>query len=195
MESLRSANDNLDLEQAIRQHRGIIYRCISKVLHSFPQYLDPATTDDIFQEVCMLLIEKLSKYDPTRGAKLSTFIGMIATHATIDFLRRERRKSRNGSRVDVDHLLEMASPYESPEVAATGKDLRKHLLAAREKLPPFLQRAFDLEIGEGVADTYRLANEMGIKRGTVFSRRAKLKEKLAAALPEEWQESLAKKAA
>jgi len=195
MELAQETNDNLDVEQAIRQHRGIIYHCITKVLRSFPQFNNSDVADDIFQEVCILLMEKLRKHDPARGAKLSTFIGMIATHATYDFLTKERRKSRHGPQVDIDHLVEMADPDASPEETVIGKDLERNILAARKQLPPSLRRAFDLEMTVSITDPRELADAMGINRKTVYTRRAKLRERLASALPEDWQESLAKKAA
>jgi len=74
----------------------LIYRCIRKVTRSFPKLLDRDDEREIFSNLLLALLSndrhKLRCFDPKRGSRLSTWLGLLATHAAYDYLRALRRE-------------------------------------------------------------------------------------------------------
>ncbi len=115
-------NQGVAWSELVRRYRALIYRCISKVTLRYAPTLASADMDEIYAEVMIQLVRddmhKLRIYDPTRGAKLGSWIGMLAVNAAYDYLRSAGRRpvlNREGNLVDpneehdrspLDHLLE-----------------------------------------------------------------------------------------
>jgi RNA polymerase sigma-70 factor (ECF subfamily) len=77
--------------ELVRRYRPLVFRCITRVTTRHAPDLAAADLDDIHAEVLARLVKddmrKLRMYDPARGARLSSFIGMISINAAHDFLR------------------------------------------------------------------------------------------------------------
>ena len=67
--------------ELVRRFRPLIYRCITKVTLKYAPSLGSADLDEIYAEVLMQLVRddmhKLRLYNPARGTKLGSWIGMI----------------------------------------------------------------------------------------------------------------------
>lgn len=115
-------NQGVAWNELVRRYRALIYRCISKVTLRYAPSLASADLDEIFAEVMIQLVRddmhKLRIYDPGRGAKLGSWIGMLAVNAAYDYLRSAGRRpvlNREGNLIEsseehdrspLDHLLE-----------------------------------------------------------------------------------------
>ena len=153
------------------------------MLSKFPGLNTQQNADDVFQETCFALMKKLENFDPARGAKLSTFIGMIAKNAAYDFARKQGRQARLHSyNNEEEEFARAASPVANPEQSLRRKELTILLLAAREKLPPFLQEAMDYNLAGNPEDTAAYAEAKGISETSVFTRRSKMVAKLRKAM-------------
>src|SRR6266576_5433598 len=77
--------------ELVRRYRPLIYRCITKVTLKYAPTLGNADLDEIYADVMMQLVRedmhKLRIYNPQRGTKLGSWIGMISVNAAYDFLR------------------------------------------------------------------------------------------------------------
>lgn len=196
MNRLRNIAEELDLtdlDAVIRKHYGLMYRYIIKVLSKFPVYNTQANADDVFQNTCILLMQKLQQYDAARGVKLSTFIGIIATHAAYDFLRAAMR-TPTAKKVDdtgegIDLLATMPSDETSPEEAVAKAELVSLLLNVREELPESLRNALDYDLfGTDEPDLY--AEKKGLATGTVYSRRKKMQDAVRVLLEERYGDKI-----
>ncbi len=172
-------NQGVAWAELVRRYRALIYRCISKVTLRYAPTLASADMDEIYAEVMIQLVRddmhKLRIYDPTRGAKLGSWIGMLAVNAAYDYLRSAGRRpvlNREGNLVDpneehdrspLDHLLE--------------KERWDHL---NEMLTDFTDkdRTFvDLYYRRGL-EAEQIAEEMQISLKTVYSKKHKIRAHL-----------------
>src|SRR3954467_13939027 len=86
-ELLRHAlrNDARGWTELVRRYRPLIYRCITKVTLKYAPSLGGADLDEIYADVMMQLVRddmhKLRIYNPQRGTKLGSWIGMISVNA------------------------------------------------------------------------------------------------------------------
>jgi len=82
--------------ELVRRYRPLIYRCITKVTLKYAPTLGGADLDEIYADVMMQLVRddmhKLRIYNPARGTKLGSWIGMISVNAAYDFLRSAGRR-------------------------------------------------------------------------------------------------------
>src|SRR4026208_253389 len=82
--------------EVVPRYRPRIYRCITKVTLKYAPTLGSADLDEIYADVMMQLVRedmhKLRIYNPARGTKLGSWIGMISVNAAYDFLRSAGRR-------------------------------------------------------------------------------------------------------
>src|ERR1700759_5682790 len=89
-------NDARGWAELVRRYRPLIYRCITKVTLKYARTLGSADLDEIYADVMMQLVRddmhKLRIYNPSRGTKLGSWIGMLSVNAAYDFLRSAGRR-------------------------------------------------------------------------------------------------------
>jgi RNA polymerase sigma-70 factor, ECF subfamily len=172
-------NQGVAWNELVRRYRALIYRCISKVTLRYSPTLASADLDEIYAEVMIQLVRddmhKLRIYDPTRGAKLGSWIGMLAVNAAYDYLRSAGRRpilNREGNLVDsneehdrspLDHLLEKERWDHLNELLLdfTDKD--------RTFVELYYRRGMEAE---------QIAEEMQISLKTVYSKKHKIRAHL-----------------
>src|SRR5260370_23800706 len=68
--------------ELIRRFRGLVFRCITKVAAKYDAVLSNEDVNEIFGDMCFNLLRddmrKLRAYDPNRGAKLCSGLGLLA---------------------------------------------------------------------------------------------------------------------
>jgi RNA polymerase sigma-70 factor (ECF subfamily) len=81
----------------IARHDGLVRNLIRRILDRFPG-TSRADTEEVraafLHDLLAHDMRKLRRFDNTRGSSLSTWIGMLASHATWDHLRVATRHSR-----------------------------------------------------------------------------------------------------
>lgn len=136
---------------------------------------DSGLIEDIAQETFLRVFRALPKFDRSGPARLSTWILTIATHRTIDELRRRRLDTRP---------LESASNLEAGDSAdeyARRKMLAAVIDEAVGRLAPEYKAAFILREYHGL-EYAEIARALEIDLGTVKSRLSRAKHKLRDAL-------------
>src|SRR3712207_2229128 len=75
-----------------KRYDRLIITCIRKVLHRYTALYGEEDIEDMVSTVCLNLVKddyhKLRAFDATRGYKLSSWVGLIATNTAHDALRR-----------------------------------------------------------------------------------------------------------
>ena len=88
--------DQRAFAELLRRYRGLLFRCITRITARYERVLGSEDVEEVFAEVCMALwsddLRRLRAFDPNRGMKLGSWLGLIATHTTYDFLRRVARR-------------------------------------------------------------------------------------------------------
>lgn len=166
--------------ELLRRFRGLIYRCITKALHKYESLLSNEDMDEIFSEVCFNLLrndmKKLRAYDPDRGSKLGSWIGLISINTAYDHLRVTARQPVLDR---VEGAPERPDGAPGPLERLLQKErwsCLNHLAAdfsARD------QKFLELYYGRGM-DPGEVARLMNISVKTVYSKKNKIRKRLLA---------------
>jgi RNA polymerase sigma-70 factor, ECF subfamily len=161
-----------------RRYGALMYRSISRVLNRF-SYLSEDDCQEVYSTLCLQLIaadkKKLRSFDDGRGIKLSTWLGLLANHAAYDHLRRRRREPNTEDLGSIETLsTERPSPFERCALKQEATRVSSLLADLSEKDREFMV----LYYGEGL-EAEQVAVEMGISVKTVYSKKHKIRARLA----------------
>ena len=118
--------------------------------------------------------------DPERGNKLSTWLGMLASHTAYDFLRGARREPRRAQMSEAEDLSStLPDPCESALLRERAVLVSQLLAHFSDKDRAFIQLYF----GEGLA-AESVAERLNISIKTVYSKKHKIQARLQTLLSE-----------
>jgi RNA polymerase sigma-70 factor (ECF subfamily) len=160
------------------RYSRLIYRCITKVLGRFSGVAGADDTREIYSTLCVQLLandkRKLRSFDPERGNKLSTWLGLLATHAAYDFLRARKRAPKTEDLTSAESLT-----FEAPTADEICVQREKAALVA-ELLSSFSDKDREfmtLYFADGL-EPEEVAQRMGISVKTVYSKKHKIRSRL-----------------
>lgn len=166
-----------------RARRALVERYQRPVLALVSRMLrgrgEAALVEDVAQETFLRVFRALPNFDRNGPARLSTWILTIASHRTIDELRRRKLDTRPLESPSACHLAARASADESAE----RKMLAQVIARAVEGLAPEYRAAFILREYHGL-EYVEIAAALGIDLGTVKSRLNRARKRLRQALAE-----------
>ena len=179
---LRRVLDNNDRAwtELLRRYRPLIYRCITKVTLRYSPRLGSADLDEIFADVLMNLLRddmrKLRMYNPNRGTKLGSWIGMISINSAYDYLRSA------GRRPHLDRLEGLTDPSadeqdRSPLDLLIEKERWAHLEGLLSDFSDKDRTFVALYFGQGL-DAEVVAQQMSISLKTVYTKKHKIRAHL-----------------
>ncbi len=162
-----------------RRYENLIVACTVKTLRRYHAKFNAEDLADIVGEVWMVLLKdemrKLRLFDPARGYRLTSWLGLITTNCTIDQLRQRCRADLNFD--DVSSLeLTLADdprPDQGLEEMESVKIARQAIGQLSSEEQRFVFSCFHEE-----RRPEDLAQELGITVNTVYSRKFKIREKL-----------------
>ena len=157
------------LHALIRHHQALVVRLTARIL----LHADPASIEDAAQDSFLAVLHALPNFRLDGSARLSSWIGSIATRRAIDLARKRRF-------VPLEKAQSVAS-LERADQAARRRQESAAICAAMELLPPEHRAVFILREYEGF-DYQEIADVLEVPIGTVRSRlgraRAALREQL-----------------
>jgi RNA polymerase sigma-70 factor (ECF subfamily) len=167
--------------ELIRRYRALVYRCITRVLGKYGPMFTSGDADEVYADVLMNLLRddmrKLRLYNPARGTKLGSWIGMISVNTTYDFLR------GSGRRPLLDRLDGSPDPDPHDDCDRTPLDSlieKERWDALNRLLADFSDkdRVFvELYYAQGL-DPETVADQMEISLKTVYSKKHKIRAHL-----------------
>jgi RNA polymerase sigma-70 factor (ECF subfamily) len=151
---------------------------------------DSATAEDIVQETLLVALDKIEQYEP--GTDLKAWLSRIAIYTSRNIIR--RRKLREKWYAIWTRVAALGSPPRTPEQYTADHELAGELwqavdgLSDKHRLPLILYHVYGMTAPE-------IADALGLKEGTVYSRLHYAGRKLAGQLMnsevETWAEELA----
>jgi RNA polymerase sigma factor (sigma-70 family) len=163
----------------VNRYQRLITSCVLKVLRRYGAVFQAEDLDDLVGDVWLTLLRddmrKLRQYDESRGFRIASFIGLVATNTTIDHLR-----SRQVEATPLDEVLEGNAVF-CESVTRDSVEDREQAELARQALQSLSndERAFVLECFHAERSPEELARRLGVTTNTVYSRKFKIREKLA----------------
>src|SRR5438874_1748281 len=120
------------------------------------------------------VVKKLRQYDAARGFRIASFLGLVATNATIDHLR-----ARQADATPLDEVIEDYASLraEAPRDAVEAREEAELARAALAQLSGE-ERAFVVDCFRDERSPEELARSLGVTTNTVYSRKFKIREKL-----------------
>ena len=173
------------LAQALLDH---YYAPLLRLAYSLTK--DAATAEDIVQETLLVALDKIEQYEP--GTDLKAWLSRIAIYCCRNTIR--RRKLREKWYEIWSRVASLGSPPHTPEQYMADHELAGELWQAvdrlndKHRLPLILYHVHGMSAPE-------IADALGIKEGTVYSRLDYAGSKLAGQFMnsdlETWAEVLA----
>ena len=178
--------------ELVRRYKPLIYRCITKVTSKYAPNLSVADIDEVYAEVLMQLhrddCHKLRLYDPTRGTKLGSWIGMIAVNAAYDHLRGVAR------RPFLDHLDGALDPHQpcdrTPLDELIDKERWDTFMSLLSEFSEKDRTFMVLYYGRGL-EAEEVAAQMRISLKTVYSKKHKIRAHLQRCLEKQGASAIA----
>ena len=165
--------------ELVKRYERLITSCVLKVLRRYGAVFSSEDLDDLVGDVWLTLLRddmrKLRQYDAERGFRIASFIGLVATNTTIDHLRSRQAEATPLDQVMEDYAsLAQAAPRDNIEAEEEARLVRKALgqLSSDE-------RAFVYEVFHVERAPEELARTLGVTTNTIYSRKFKIREKLA----------------
>lgn len=129
------AGDEAALEMLFERYRRPLYAFISRMLNG-----DVMTADDIFQDMWIKVLNKLSAYQ--EDGKFAAWLFRIARNQVLEHFRREKSRAKIGRVTDDGELPEPAPVCDSPVSALAVKELNERLEVLLNELPPEQKEVF-----------------------------------------------------
>jgi RNA polymerase sigma-70 factor (ECF subfamily) len=161
-----------------RQYGRLLFRCIRRVTQRFPALLGPADEEEIYANLLLQLVardrHKLRLFEIDRGHRLSTWLGMLASHAAYDHLRAARRAPTRVPLSEAEQTRATdASPYEAVERGQYRAIVDDILSSLSRKDRQFVALYFHRGL---TPDAVAAALNISIK--TVYSKKHKIRSRL-----------------
>lgn len=163
----------------------LIYRCITRVTARFAARL---STDDVKEIYATLLLQllandkhKLRSFDPQRGNRFGSWVGLLAINAAYDHLRAIRRDAHRAPLTEAEGLtVETPDPHDLCELRQRASLVETLMAEFSAKDRQFVELYF----GEGLKPE-EVAIRMQISVKTVYSKKHKIQSKLEALIGKE----------
>jgi RNA polymerase sigma-70 factor (ECF subfamily) len=164
------------------RYSRLIYGAIGTVRGRFPRLISSEDVREIYANLCLQLVSgdkrRLRSFDPERGARFGSWLGLLARHAAYDFLRARRRQPQLQWLGEDTPWLEIANE-DAPDAfrICCARERAHILLQLVEDLSPRDREFVELYYWEGL-DPEQTAERLGICVGTVYSKKHKIRARI-----------------
>ena len=177
LERLLASDANAWRELSQRYAR-LVTSCIQRVVARFAKRVSADAVEEIYATFSLKLLandmHKLRSFEPSRGNKLGTWLGMLATHCAYDYLRSVRREPSAVCLTEAEALCsESEDPCESAVQNERAKLVGQLLADFSDKDRLFVTLYYQ----DGLSPE-RVAERMGISVKTVYSKKHKIQRRL-----------------
>ena len=170
------AGDQEALGMLLDEHEPAIRAAIRKKLVA-RQYLQEAYVEEIAQNVYAKVLSEVGTdafYNPARGTEFSTWVTLVATTQTIDFLRKHKRYLE-AEHVPVEdyHSVEPDTHLDQMIRAQQAEWIREEV----RNMEPHYFEVFELVIVKKLTHK-KAAEQLGVAESTVSNRMTRLRDRL-----------------
>jgi RNA polymerase sigma-70 factor (ECF subfamily) len=163
-----------------KKHERLILACLRRVYSRYHVPLPQEEMEDLVGAVCLDLVrddyKKLRLFDPDRGYRLSSWVGLIATNVAHDALRRRAPAATSADDAE-SPISELRSPLPDPLEQADQRQQVEILARAVSLLSGTEQEFIRRYYLEGQSPE-EIAETTGVSVNTVYSRKNKVRAKL-----------------
>jgi RNA polymerase sigma-70 factor (ECF subfamily) len=185
------ANDKAAWREFQTRYDRLILRCITKVTRRFASIVSQDDVREVYATLYVSLLgndmHKLRSFDPERGNRFSSWIGLLAINAAYDYLRTLKREPQKECITEaMDLVCDTPDPFELTSELERASIAQKTLEDFSEKDRVFAALYF----GEGM-DPQAIADKMNISIKTVYSKKHKIQSRLESVLTQTRRRAIA----
>lgn len=167
-----------------RRFDRLVFRCIHKVTGRFRRVVSEDDVQEIYAQFLLNLtarnMRKLRQFDPERGNKLGSWIGLIATNAAWDHLRAVSRRPPTAELIEASELR--CESYD-PHDAVRDKERWSLVNRALQQFSSKDRKFVKLYYVDGLSPE-EVAAAMDVSVKTVYSKKHKIRCRLEEAVAE-----------
>jgi RNA polymerase sigma-70 factor (ECF subfamily) len=173
------ASDAAAWRELNQRYARLVTSCIQRVVARFSKRVSADAVEEIYATFSLKLLandkHKLRSFEPSRGNKLGTWLGMLATHCAYDYLRSVRREPSAVCLTEAETLSgENQDPCETAISSERAKLVSQLLADFSDKDRQFVTLYFQ----DGLSPEH-VAERLGISVKTVYSKKHKIQRKLS----------------
>ena len=161
-----------------QRYARLVTSCIQRVVARFSRRISADAVEEIYATFSLKLLandkHKLRSFEPSRGNKLGTWLGMLATHCAYDYLRGVRREP---SAVCLTEAESLTSEHQDPCESAMQSERAKMVQALLADFSDKDRQFVALYYGDGLTPEH-VAERLAISVKTVYSKKHKIQRKL-----------------
>ena len=165
-----------------RRFDRLVFRCIHKVTSRFRRVVSEDDVQEIYAQFLLNLtardMRKLRQFDPERGNKLGSWIGLLATNAAWDHLRAISRRPQT---TDLAVAQDLSSESGDPHEAVMDKERWALVNQALESFSTKDREFVQLYFVDGLSPE-EIAEAMDVSVKTVYSKKHKIRCRLEEAV-------------
>lgn len=157
--SIAKYNETLDTDEKSKIYQREIQKPMEKlvenIIHTFKfYYTDNVPLHQVQHEVVSFLVEKLSKFDPSKGSKAFSYFSIVAKNYCILKNRKNYKKLVEHKRLDLDDAYELT---EQEELEDTNLELffAKYLEYWDTNMTKYYPKPKDQRLAEAVLELFR----------------------------------------
>jgi len=161
------------------RYARLVTSCIQRVVARFAKRVSVDAVEEIYAIFSLKLLAndklKLRSFEPSRGNKLGTWLGMLATHAAYDYLRSVRREPSAVCLTEAETLCSFSNdPCETAMLSERAELVRELLADFSDRDREFVTLYYQ----DGLSPEH-VAERLGISVKTVYSKKHKIQRKLS----------------
>lgn len=161
-----NCTDPVERDRIFTQHIYFpFYKLAENIIHTFKFYkIDVDTIEDLKLDIITMLVQdKISKFDPTYGAKAYSYFGTIVKRWLIAYCNAnyKRSKQHTGIAAYIDYLQEDYEPEITPSLPLAGI-LDNWIVEVSENLEEMFPKEEDREIAEAVLTVFKSRQDLQI---------------------------------
>ena len=172
--------DSRAFSEFYRRYQRLVASCIRKVFFKWSFDFTEEEINDMISAVFLSFLQddykKLRMFDPGRGYRLSTWVGIITTNATVDHIRKNAHPSVSFQ--DPDRRLPVPrSAFSGPSEHFERQEESRLLLEAIDRLSPgdreFIALCYDQQL-----PPEEIGQRLQLNINTVYSKKNNILHKL-----------------
>lgn len=176
------ANDPAAWREFQKRYDRLVMRCITKVTRRFASIVSQDDVREIYATLYVSLLSndmhKLRTFDPERGNRFSSWIGLLAINAAYDYLRGLKREPQKEA---ISEAMEITCDLPDPFELVCEHERAQIAQATLGEFSDKDRTFAALYFGEGL-DPQDIATKMNISVKTVYSKKHKIQSRLESVL-------------
>lgn len=145
-----------------REIRAAMEKLVENIIHTFKfYYTDNVPLDQVQHEVVSFLVERLHKFDHTKGSKAFSYFSIVAKNFCILKNRKNYKKLIEHKRIDADLTTDIVAP-ENEDKIDLNRFMEMYLLYWEDRVALYYKKEREQRLAEAVLELFRKRDRIDI---------------------------------